>query len=106
MTLGSSNLSRSPGPLPQYYDDGLFIGVLHGIVVPVLFGIIIFLGVGGNSLVIYVIVSRERMRTVTNILLLNLAVADLLFLLFIPSFTAYQYATTRWPFGNYNRSLS
>jgi len=78
----------------------MYIWVLQGIVAPSLFSIIICLGVGGNSLVIYVIVSRERMRTVTNILLLNLAVADLFFLLFVPSFTAYQFATARWPFGN------
>lgn len=87
---------RHPPPPPE---EDVFSRVLHGIVTPALFSIIVVLGVGGNSLVIYVIVSRERMRTVTNILLLNLGMADLLFVLFVPSFTAYQFATTSWPFG-------
>jgi len=74
--------------------------VLNEVIVPILFGVITFVGVIGNCLVIYVILSKERMRTVTNLLLLNLAAADLLFVLFIPSVTAYQFATLRWPFGD------
>jgi len=34
--------------------------------VPILYGIVTVLGVVGNSLVIYVIVSKARMRTVTR----------------------------------------
>jgi len=49
------------------------------VTVPILYGIVTVLGIIGNSLVIYVIVSKERMRTTTNFLLLNLAVADLSF---------------------------
>ena len=37
------------------------------------------------------------MRTVTNLLLLNLAIADLSFVIICPPFTAYQYATNHWP---------
>lgn len=40
------------------------------------------------------------MRTVTNLLLLNLAVADLAFVTFVPPVTAFQLATERWPFGD------
>jgi len=36
-----------------------------------------------------------RMRTVTNILLLNLAVADLSFVVVIPPSTAYVFAANR-----------
>ncbi|ELU05381.1 hypothetical protein CAPTEDRAFT_54029, partial [Capitella teleta] len=68
-------------------------------VVPVVFGLTSLLGIIGNSLVIYVILSRKKMRTVTNILLLNLAFADLAFVLVIPNFTAFQYATENWIFG-------
>jgi len=39
------------------------------------------------------------MRTVTNVMLLNLAFADLSFVLVIPPFTAYFYASDSWPFG-------
>lgn len=76
--------------------------VINTVVVPVLFGLVSFIGVVGNSLVIYVILSNQRMRTVTNFLLLNLALADLSFVIVIPPFTAYEYVEYRqpsWPFG-------
>ena len=86
------------------HDSGVpgnrFSFVLYGLIVPVLFGVITLSGLVGNGLVAYVIVSRERMRTVTNLLLLNLAVADLAFVTVVPPFTAYQLAAERWPFGD------
>ena len=57
-------------------------------------------GISGNSLVIYVILSNHNMRTVTNLLLLNLAIADLCFVGIVPPVTAYSHATSTWPFGN------
>jgi len=74
--------------------------VLNGIVVPSLFSFISFVGVLGNALVVYVIVTRARMRTNTNLLLLNVAVGDLVFVIFVPPLTAYQFATSNWPFGD------
>jgi 7 transmembrane receptor (rhodopsin family) len=59
------------------------------IFVATIFGLISFIGVIGNALVIYVILSKRQMRTVTNILLLNLAIADLCFVLIVPPMTAY-----------------
>jgi len=81
-------------------DDAMFIMVLNCIVVPVLFGLITVVGLTGNGLVIYVIVTKPRMRTVTNLLLLNLAIADVCFVIVIPPFTAYMQATSSWPFGD------
>ena len=49
-----------------------------------LFGIICFIGLLGNALVIYVIAGNKNMKTVTNYLILNLSVADSLFLIVIP----------------------
>jgi len=77
---------------------------LHAVVVPILFAGVTLIGLAGNSLVIVVMVTRVRMRTVTNILLLNLAAADLAFVLLIPPFTAYEYVagelpTSSWALG-------
>ncbi|KAK2186707.1 hypothetical protein NP493_193g02029 [Ridgeia piscesae] len=74
--------------------------MLYSIIVPILFGLITLIGTLGNSLVIYVILSENRMRTVTNLLLLNLAFADLSFVLICPPFTAHQFVTAVWPFGD------
>lgn len=75
--------------------------ILFHFVVPALFGLMSVFGVLGNSLVIYVILKKDRMRTVTNLLLLNLAAADLSFALVIPPCTAYTFASSgSWPFGD------
>jgi len=92
MTLGiSDNVTSSILPTSNDY----FTFLLYEVAVPILYGIVTVLGVTGNALVIYVIVSKERMRTVTNFLLLNLAVADLFFVVVIPPCTSYVFAANR-----------
>jgi len=61
---------------------------------------IVVCGVGlcGNALVIYVILRYAKMKTVTNIYILNLAVADVLCMMSLP-FIALQLALVHWPFG-------
>ena len=81
------------------FDSLAFAFAVYGVLVPTLFGIITLLGIIGNSLVLYVILSKQNMRTVTNLLLMNLAIADLSFVCVCPPFTAYQMAFSRWPFG-------
>ncbi|KAH9495463.1 hypothetical protein Btru_015181 [Bulinus truncatus] len=70
------------------------------IIVPTIFGLICVLGLFGNSLVILVVMCDKHMRNTTNILILSLAVADLLFILFCVPFTATGYAYHVWPFGD------
>lgn len=55
-------------------------------------------GLCGNTLVIYVILRYAKMKTVTNIYILNLAVADVLCMMSLP-FIALQLALVHWPFG-------
>ena len=66
--------------------------VLYILIQPILFGIITVLGLVGNGLVIYVITTRDGMRTKTNVMLFNLALADVMFLLSCPPYTAYRAA--------------
>jgi len=99
-TSGDSNETLTTLTTGSHDDDAMFIMVLNSIVVPLLFGLITVVGLTGNGLVIYVIVTKPRMRTVTNLLLLNLAIADVCFVIVIPPFTAYMQATASWPFGD------
>lgn len=98
LTMNLTNVTLLP--LEEVMEGDYFGYILFSIVVPIVFGFVTLLGTFGNLLVIYVIFSRRQMRTVTNLLLLNLAFADLTFLLICPPFTAYSFATMRWPFGN------
>ena len=82
----SANASAGGGGADdeESYEEDNFEFVLYSVIVPVLFGLVSVLGLSGNALVIYLILAKERMRTVTNLLLLNLAFADLSFVLVIP----------------------
>ncbi|KAI5728139.1 hypothetical protein M8J77_012084 [Diaphorina citri] len=70
------------------------------IIVPIFFGIIIILGFFGNALVVVVVAFNQQMRSTTNLLIINLAIADLLFIVCCVPFTATDYVTTCWPFGD------
>ncbi|XP_062586582.1 allatostatin-A receptor-like [Saccostrea cucullata] len=68
--------------------------------IPVIFGLIVLVGIVGNALVIVVILAKKKLQNTTNILVVSLATADLLFVVFCASFTAANYAISYWPFGN------
>lgn len=85
---------------PIDYSDGIAMERIISIVVPILFGLVVFIGLIGNALVVLVVACNQQMRNTTNILIINLAIADLLFIVFCVPFTATDYAVTIWPFGN------
>ena len=78
--------------------DGL-IRTITTICVPLVFGLIVFVGIFGNALVIIVVATNAQMRSTTNMLILNLAVADLLFIVLCVPSTATDYVLNSWPFG-------
>ena len=67
-------------------------------IVQVLYAIVCIVGLGGNTLVIYVVVRFSKMQTVTNLYIVNLAIADELFLIGIP-FLISTMNLGYWPFG-------
>ncbi|XP_016978104.1 somatostatin receptor type 2 [Drosophila rhopaloa] len=66
----------------------------------VLYGFVCLIGLFGNTLVIYVVLRFSKMQTVTNIYILNLAVADECFLIGIP-FLLYTMRICSWRFGEF-----
>eukprot|EP00095_Tigriopus_kingsejongensis_P000724 maker-scaffold338_size202645-snap-gene-1.15 protein:Tk00724 transcript:maker-scaffold338_size202645-snap-gene-1.15-mRNA-1 annotation:"allatostatin a receptor" len=71
------------------------------IIAPIFFSIVMLVGFFGNLLVVLVVVFNKQMRNTTNLLILNLAVADLLFVVFCVPFTATGYAFPHsFPFGD------
>ena len=61
-------------------------------------GAILSVGLIGNILVIYVVVRYARMKTVTNVYILNLSIADSLFLVGMPMIMTTA-LLRRWVFG-------
>ena len=69
------------------------------IAIPLVFGIITLLGLLGNGLVIWAILVNKKMRSTMNLLILNLAMADCLFIVICVPFTAVEYITPKYIFG-------
>ncbi|XP_067844498.1 somatostatin receptor type 1-like [Heptranchias perlo] len=69
------------------------------VVIQFIYAIVCLIGLIGNSMVIFVILRYAKMKTATNIYILNLAIADELFMLSVPFLSA-SAALQRWPFGS------
>lgn len=63
------------------------------------YAILFFVGTFGNGLVIISVLRSLRLRTVTNIYLLNIAIADFVLLLSVP-FLIVTLLANGWIFGN------
>jgi allatostatin receptor len=79
-----------------YTPFELKIAILIGIT----FTITLIVGIIGNSLVLLTILIKKQMRSSTNILILNLAIAELLFILLCVPFTGLNYVLSVWHFGD------
>nr|XP_033817638.1 melanin-concentrating hormone receptor 1-like [Geotrypetes seraphini] len=72
------------------------------VIMPSLFGIICFLGIIGNCIVLYTIVKKKKLRsmqTVPDIFIFNLSIVDLLFLLGMPFLIHQLLGNGSWHFG-------
>lgn len=77
-------------------SDVRFSYVLYSVIAPIVFGLIIVLGILDNACVVAVVALQRKMRTAVNLLLLNLAIGDLAFLTTGVPFIAYHYAADNW----------
>jgi hypothetical protein len=85
--------------LADYFEDLQHFESVVRDVVSVIFGLIALLGLVGNLSVIIVVMANNSMRSTTNILIIGLAIADLVFIIVCVPFTALSYVLTVWPFG-------
>ncbi|XP_030638684.1 somatostatin receptor type 3 [Chanos chanos] len=76
-----------------------YVPSVTGILIPLIYIIVCIVGLGGNTLVIHIVLHYSQTVSVTNIYILNLAIADELFMLGLP-FLAVQNALLSWPFGS------
>ncbi|CAL8288609.1 unnamed protein product [Boreogadus saida] len=70
-----------------------------GLAVSLIYIVVCAVGLGGNTLVVHIVLHYSKTESVTNIYILNLAIADELFMLGLP-FLAAQNALQSWPFGS------
>ncbi|KAJ3584972.1 hypothetical protein NHX12_013695 [Muraenolepis orangiensis] len=95
----SSDPTGFPGNSSGDYEDYPREPDASKIIIPSIYAVVCCVGLTGNTMVIYVILRYAKMKTATNIYILNLAVADELFMLSVP-FLATSAAVRHWPFGS------
>uniref|UniRef100_A0A8C5UE86 Type-2 angiotensin II receptor n=1 Tax=Malurus cyaneus samueli TaxID=2593467 RepID=A0A8C5UE86_9PASS len=92
-TNSSAALHSSP-PCPLTSSDYQFS------LIPALFSVVFVLGLVGNSVVVVVLCRHSAPRTVANIYIFNLAMADLLCLATLPFWATYYAQGYNWLFGS------
>ncbi|XP_029017682.2 neuropeptide Y receptor type 2 [Betta splendens] len=98
LRLKASNCCSVSAENPLTLEDSTkLLGVR--VVLILAYSTIIFFGVVGNSLVIYVVHAFKNLRTVTNFFIVNLAVADLLVNTLCLPFTLTYTLYGEWKFG-------
>ncbi|XP_077772527.1 C-C chemokine receptor type 5-like [Podarcis muralis] len=66
--------------------------------VPPLYSLVFICGLLGNSLVVLILIRYKKLKNMTDIYLLNLAISDLLFIFSLPFWA--HYAAREWVFGD------
>ncbi|NXW90542.1 CCR8 protein, partial [Alopecoenas beccarii] len=66
---------------------------------PVLYSLLFVTGLVGNALVVWVLTVFRKVRAMTDVYLLNLAISDLLFVFSLPFLVHYS-IRSQWTFGN------
>ncbi|NXC20836.1 CCR4 protein, partial [Corythaeola cristata] len=66
---------------------------------PVLYSLLFVTGLVGNALVVWVLTVFKKVRAMTDVYLLNLAISDLLFVFSLPFLVQYS-IRSHWTFGN------
>ncbi|KAM4016196.1 C-X-C chemokine receptor type 5 [Anomaloglossus baeobatrachus] len=72
---------------------------LYLVIIPVLYSLVFVVGLVGNSLVLFILMTKHRSRSSTDNFLLHLAFADLLMLVTFPF--AITEAVVGWKFGDF-----
>ncbi|GFN84661.1 neuromedin-b receptor [Plakobranchus ocellatus] len=102
----STTPDSSNGSLEQntQYNDTVFSrwdmdSKLYSYIVPVLFFIILIVGLVGNGTLIISVLANKVMRNVPNILIVSLSLGDFLLILVSVPMTATIYTFKNWPYG-------
>ncbi|XP_025767659.1 neuropeptide FF receptor 1 like 2 isoform X2 [Oreochromis niloticus] len=92
--LGVSNVTNIT--FFPYYQHSLYVAAIYTLA----YSFIFLLCMVGNILVCLIVLENRRMRTVTNLFILNLAISDLLVGIFCIPTTLVDNLITGWPFSN------
>ncbi|XP_037648395.1 somatostatin receptor type 5-like isoform X2 [Sebastes umbrosus] len=97
----SEEVSESSSQSYPTHNNTSDFGLMpFNVVTAVVYSVVFIMGLLGNTLVIYVVVRYTKMKTVTNVYIFNLALADELYILGIP-FLGTNSVLSYWPYGDF-----
>ncbi|XP_034487365.1 tachykinin-like peptides receptor 99D [Drosophila innubila] len=96
------------------HEDAATTGGSFAFVVPwwrqvlwsILFGVVVIVATGGNLIVVWIVLTTKRMRTVTNYFIVNLSIADAMVSSLNVTFSYYYMLDGDWPFGEFYCKVS
>ncbi|XP_060639409.2 C-C chemokine receptor type 5-like [Anolis sagrei] len=74
------------------------VNIFSSYFMPPLYSLVFIFGLLGNALVVLILIKYKKLKNMSDIYLLNLAISDLIFIISLP-FWIY-YTTNEWVFGN------
>ncbi|XP_078054947.1 C-X-C chemokine receptor type 6-like [Mustelus asterias] len=93
------NSTLFPFNLSSTFCEKAKVGEFKEVFLPCVYSVVFVSGLLGNSLVIVTYVYYEKLKTVADVYMMNLAIADLLFLCTLPFWVVDGYSG--WIFGTY-----
>lgn len=101
LNFQDTNSSSDPFPLDtSLEDENMFILPWYQqLIWSLAFGIMVIVAAGGNLIVIWIVLTNRRMRTVTNYFIVNLSIADTMVSLLNVVFNFAYMLDGNWPFG-------
>lgn len=100
VTTSTSSSQSFPSYIPYTNASEGAAPMPFNVVTAVVYTTVFIVGLLGNTLAIYVVVRYAKMKTVTNMYILNLALADELYILGIP-FLGTNSVLSYWPYGDF-----
>ncbi|KAI4885943.1 hypothetical protein NFI96_032240 [Prochilodus magdalenae] len=97
--LLSRKLNNTGFILPRHYDIRFLQGNLTRVFLSLVYIIVFIVGLPANAISLWVFLFRTKKKNPTSILMANLALADLLFIVWLPLKIAYHLNGNNWIFG-------
>lgn len=90
--------NMTPSMDPNYEDYAQMQAVIS-VVVPIIFAILLVVGVVGNGILIYTVFANKCMRNTPNVLIVSLSIGDMVLLLMSAPFSSIHFSHEEYPFG-------
>ncbi|BFF92261.1 tachykinin-like peptides receptor 99D [Drosophila madeirensis] len=98
--LAAAEAAGTTGPAMETADSFAFVMPWwRQILWSILFGGMVIVATGGNLIVVWIVMTTKRMRTVTNYFIVNLSIADAMVSSLNVTFNYYYMLDSDWPFG-------